>query len=115
MIFYLDETEARTTPRPETLGLLESRMNKSEIAKARAEIKKKIEGTRIQTSSWMPGSDWTGTVFQPIFEKAAMKNQTLAAQIFGLLVFDVFRCDDQKWYVIRTEDVKGLVYFQEGV
>ena len=63
---------------------------------AEAAVNEMIDNGEIFTSSWMPGSDWGGTAFQPIWEKAAKKNEDLGAKIFGLLVFDVFRqrpCD----------------------
>ena len=29
------------------------------------ELSSRIDGTEIQTSSWIPGADWSGTVFNP--------------------------------------------------
>lgn len=35
----------------------------------------KIDESDINTTGWLPGHDWTGTVFQPIYE-ACGQNQT---------------------------------------
>lgn len=32
------------------------------------ELHARSDGREVDTSSWIPGSDWTGTVFQPIYE-----------------------------------------------
>lgn len=67
----------------------------------------------------MPGSDWTGTAFQPIWEKAAKKNEELAAKIFGLLVFEIFRHRPEDWYTGRFEKegipLRGRTYFRPGM
>lgn len=47
------------------------RMTPVEIAAAKAKLDELIDGTEIQTAGWIPGKDWSGTPFQPIYEKAA--------------------------------------------
>ena len=61
-------------------------------------LQKKIEsvlsepvGKQILTSSFIPGEDWTNTVFQPIYSVAADCNQELAAKLFGLILMQNFR------------------------
>ena len=76
-----------------------------------------IDGDEIHTSSWMPGSDWSDTPFHPIWEKAAKKNEDLAAKIFGVLVWDVFRERPERWITGRFEKdgepISGRTYFKD--
>jgi len=54
------------------------------------ELNKRIdENPEVHTAGWIPGDDWTGTVFYPIY-LACKKDKTLAALFFGIIVFIVF-------------------------
>lgn len=106
------------TPFPKKFSLL-GRMTRSEVQDARTAIEEMIDASigvnEIHTAGWMPGSDWTGTRFQPIFEKAAGGNFDLAAKIFGLLVFEVFRECPETWWTGRFEldgrEIGSRTYF----
>ena len=43
----------------------------------------------IVVSSFIPGSDWSGTVWDPIYTKACGFDSDYSAQFFGLLVCQV--------------------------
>lgn len=45
-------------------------------------IEIKTEDKKIETSSWISGTDWTGTVFYPIYV-AANYDPEIAAKFFG--------------------------------
>ena len=79
------------------------------------ELNKKIDNGDIHTSGWMPGHDWTGTVFQPIYE-ACNKNPNIAAQFFGLIVFKVFMDREEVWgfgrYNKNGVEVKSITYYK---
>lgn len=81
-----------------------------------AELETKISGDEVHTSSWMPGSDWRGTVFQPIYEKACNRNPDAAALCFGLVVWETFMNHSDTWSFGRYEKngipIKGLTYFR---
>ena len=49
-------------------------------------------GAEIATAGWLPGSDWTGTPFEPIYTKAARGDFDRSAMFFGQLV----------WYAVMT-------------
>lgn len=93
-----------------------ARMTPTEIADIRAELNAKIDGTEIQTAGWMPGADWTHTVFQPIYERAARYNTDLAARCFGLMVWEVFMQRPERWTSGRFEKdgepIGSRTYFQ---
>ena len=80
------------------------------------DLNNKIEGNEVLTSSWIPGSDWTNTVFQPIYEKACRQNAEAAGLFFGLIVWDVFLHHADSWSFGRYEKnnipIKGLTYFR---
>jgi hypothetical protein len=80
------------------------------------ELASRIEGTEIQTSSWIPGADWSGTVFHPIYETACLENPVHAAQFFGLTLWDTFRRRPDWWAFGRYSKgdipIAGLTYFR---
>lgn len=80
-----------------------SRMTPAEIDAIRASLNALIDGDRIHTAGWMPGSDWGDTPYQPIFEKAANRDYTLSAKCFGLMVYEVFMQRPEKWTSGRFE------------
>ncbi len=64
----------------------------------------------------MPGSDWTGTVFYPIYEDACHRDQSAAARFFGLILWDVMMRRPETWAFGRYEangaSIEGLTYFR---
>lgn len=80
------------------------------------ELAKKIHGTEVQTSSWIPGDDWTDTVFDPIYSKACGQDPVASAKFFGLLVWEAMLNDDACWafgrYVNNGIPIEGLTYFK---
>ena len=93
-----------------------SRMTAAELSAAKARLDELINGTEIQTAGWMPGKDWTGTPFQPIYEKAARHSEEAAARCFGLMVWEVFMERPEKWTSGRFEKdgepIGSRTYFQ---
>ncbi len=80
------------------------------------ELHSRIDGEEIKTSSWIPGNDWRGTVFQPIYEKACRHNYDAAARFFGIIVWCVFMEHKEKWgfgkYKLNDIPIKGMTYFR---
>lgn len=80
------------------------------------ELNAKIDGDEVHTSSWMPGSDWTGTVFQPIYSKACNHDVDAAARFFGLILWVVMQERPDCWAFGRYERdgvlIEGLTYFR---
>lgn len=93
-------------------------MESSEIEAIKAELHSMIDGTEIQTAGWMPGKDWTGTVFEPIFFKAASQSYEASARCFGLMVWEVFMERPERWFSGRFEKdgapIGSRTYFQPG-
>lgn len=80
-----------------------SALTPQEIAEIKGHLNSMIEGTEIQTAGWMPGRDWTGTVFEPIYFKAANQSYEGAAKCFGLMVWNVFMERQEDWTSGRFE------------
>lgn len=75
----------------------------------------KIDGSDINTAGWLPGHDWNGTVYQPIYE-ACGQNKTLSGMFFGLIVFDLLmKREDKTWGFGRFEkdgkQIASMTYF----
>ena len=56
-----------------------------------AELNGKIDGGEIHTSSWIPGDDWSGTVYDPIYRKSCNYDSNAAGLCFGLFLWVVLR------------------------
>ena len=80
------------------------------------ELDSRISASEIETSSWMPGRDWTGTVFQPIYENACQYDVGAAAKFFGLILWHVVMEHEEVWsfgrYKFGHIPIEGLTYFR---
>lgn len=74
-----------------------------------------IDGDRIHTAGWMPGSDWTGTPFQRIYEVCG-SDVDEAAKCFGLIVWKVFEQRPEDWAsahgMVGGEEIRSRTYFR---
>ena len=92
-----------------------NRLTPDEVEGIKEEIRRRIEGSEVNTSSWLPGRFWDGSPFEPIY-RACQRNETLAACCFGIFVWDVLMTDpDNVWGFGRYEangiPIQGLTYF----
>jgi len=75
----------------------------------------RFDAREVDTSSWIPGADWIGTVFEPIYW-ACGENPEVAALFFGLLVWKVVMDRKDCWSFGRYEKggipIKGMTYFR---
>lgn len=51
-------------------------------------INEQIDAKDVNTAGWIPGHDWTGTVYEPLYY-ACGRNTKQAGMFFGLIVFDL--------------------------
>jgi len=95
-----------------------SRLSNAEYEAIVAELNQRIEGAEIHTSSWIPGNDWTGTVYDPIYQKACDQSATEAGKCFGLFLWVVLQQHPFVWAFGRYEKngipIHGLTYFKLG-
>lgn len=115
MLFDLYTDKMLTkVPFPNDYKRWASRLTKVEMDAIKEAINAKIEGHDFSTSSWMPGKyDWTGTVFQPMYEKATRHNPVAAAKFLGLIVWTVFMERPERWRSDHFDlnGVAGRTYF----
>ncbi len=118
MLFNIDSGKRITTrPYADTMKTIIDRIPDDELHMIYAALNDMIEGTEIQTSSWMPGNDWTDTSFEAIYSKAALKHERLAAKMFGLIVWNVFQSREDEWFCghfdLDGEAIGGITYFRK--
>lgn len=69
----------------------------------------------IITSSWIPGADWTGTPYEPIYFAAGQDWQS-ARFFYGLIVWRVMMDRPEVWsfgrYPQNPGQIIGLTYFR---
>jgi hypothetical protein len=82
----------------------------------RDEIDRRVGDQEVNVSSFLPGADWSGTPFWPIYASAGNRDFDAARKFFGLLVWEYMMNRDDAWsfgrYDIRGVAVEGLVYFR---
>jgi hypothetical protein len=120
MLFDMMTDKAITSvPYERDYRLSMSRMTPDEIDLIEATLNERIEGTEIQTAGWMPGHNWNGTPYEPIYTKAAKTNYELSARCFGLMVWVVFMKRPEKWvsglFEKDGEPIGSRTYFRPGV
>ncbi len=67
------------------------------------------------TAGWLPGNDWTGTVWDAIYV-AANRDCSRAAMVFGALVFEAIIERPETWslgkYQVDGRDIGSTTYFR---
>lgn len=77
-------------------------------------IQKSIdEKSNIVVSSFIPGSDWSNTVWDAIYSKACGCDEEYSAQFFGLLLCQVLIDREEAWFFIKQDVARGMIYFRE--
>ena len=79
------------------------------------ELNNRIDESDINTAGWLPGHDWSRTVYEPIYT-ACGNNVSQSGLFFGLIVFDLLmRREDKVWGFGRFEkdgkQIASMTYF----
>jgi hypothetical protein len=105
-------------PGRQEFDLLRSRLSDIEFEAMVARINELIDeaGAQIATAGWLPGSDWRGTAFQPIYSKAAREDFGRSALFFGELVWYTVMQRPERWgsgrYQVDGRDIGSRTYFR---
>lgn len=75
------------------------------------ELNRIIDGGDVHTSSWIPGSDWRGTLYEPIWI-SCRQNSTEAAKFYGQILYQVMMDRPEAWGFGNYSDAKGKTYFR---
>lgn len=73
-----------------------------------------INGRDCFTSSFIPGSDWTDTVYQPLY-LACGQSKEQSGWFFGLIVWQVMIDHEEEWVFKisdKDDDVLGTTYWR---
>ena len=78
-------------------------------------INEKIDKSDINTAGWLPGNNWTDTVFEPLYY-ACGRNKVQSGMFFGLIVFNILMLrPDKVWGFGRFEKngapISSMTYF----
>lgn len=117
MLYTIDGKKIKEVPHKEMLTLFFKKLSQIEIDLIDKKLQETIdmisEDKKLLNSSFLPGKDWTGTVFQPIYEKAAGYNEELVAKIYGLVLMKNIIDNDKEWVFMKDgeENRKGSIYF----
>ena len=112
--------EITHVPHSQTFNPLQTCLSLKEFDEVVMHINELIEnaGGEIVTAGWLPGSDWSGTPFLPIYETAAKRNQDLAGKMFGLMVWYTVMKRPERWGFGRFEkdgrEIGSMTYFRLG-
>ncbi len=74
-----------------------------------------FDENEINTAGWIPGSNWDGTVYEPLYV-ACNSNPTQAGMFLGLIIFDLLmQRQDKVWgfgkYEKNGVPIRSITYF----
>lgn len=92
-----------------------SLLSEDDISLIKQTITDKLDSGEVHTSSFIPGTNWEGTPYYPIYE--ALKNVEEAGKLFGLLMWETIQEHEETWAVTNypNSDIKGKVYYKVKV
>lgn len=108
----------QTIPYRSDFDALRRRLTDAEFDGMIARINELIDesGAEIATAGWLPGSDWTGTAFEPIYTKAARGDFQRSALFFGQLVWFAVMNRPERWasgrYDLDGREIGSRAYFR---
>lgn len=107
--------EKKVIPHRSEFDIWMGKLNTEQYTKIEEELNNMIDGEQVHTSGWMPGSNWEGTVFEPIYI-ALGKNKKKAALFFGLIVYKIFMDREDAWacgkFELNGKAIGSLTYFK---
>ena len=114
MLFDINGNKIDWIPHPVEYETWKNQLKIAEIEAIFDELDSCVSEANVRTSSWIPGHNWTGTVYQPIYD--ACQDWETAAKFFGLILWEVMMKRDKAWCFGRYEkdgiQIKGMTYFR---
>ncbi len=103
-------------PHREQYETWRSRLTQEQFEAICADLDDRIDENEVHTSSWIPGDDWTNSVFEPIYDVACRRDVESAGLFFGLILWAVMMRRPENWRVGRYEKngipIRGPTYFR---
>lgn len=120
-LFDLEGNEVKHMPHKETYDRWKANLSDNDfdnIIDALHEIMDNTpSGQHVITSSYIPGSDWAGTPYHPIYD-ACGQDWEAARLFYGQLAWRAVQMHPERWHFIRQkrDDDRpiGMTYFRPG-
>jgi hypothetical protein len=117
MIYSLDTLSyVEDIPHRREYDIWRAQISEEEYSAIIEALNVRLDGGEIVTSSWVPGSDWSGTVYEPIYVKACRMDEDYAAKFFGLLMWVAVLSHEDVWSFGRYQQdgnpIEGMTYFR---
>jgi len=117
MLFDLDGNQMTRVPHKGEFDAWRTKIGNADYDLAVEAIKDRIDGKSVFTSSFLPGSDWMGTPFQPLYF-ACGQSEEQSGYFFGLIVWSIIMEDDDEWVFKPSEkddgDPLGTTYWRRN-
>ena len=105
-----------TIPHREDFDLWRSRLTEEQFDAICDELRSMIDGSDIYTAGWMPGNNWIGTPWEPIYTEACRRSREASGNCFGLFVWVVLLEHPDTWGFGRYEKdglpIRSMTYFR---
>lgn len=116
MLYSIDKSKYVTMlPHKNDFIIWKSKLSINDYDAIIDELNNRIDSDEIHTAGWMPGSNWMGTVFEPLYH-ACGKNVIVAAKFFGIIVFKVVMDRSDYWgfgkYEKNGVPIGSMTYFK---
>ena len=113
MLYTVDLKKITKIPHENDYDRWRRQLSDTDHKAVMAELEKAFDGEEVQVSSFIPGSDWTGTPYQPIWE-ACGRDDAMAGLFFGLLVWEHVMVRPDVWSFLKYDEgnVRGMTYFR---
>ncbi len=117
MLYSVDSgTFVTRVPHERDFNIWRSRLSVADLSAIRQALQQILASSEIETSSWIPGDNWAGTPWEPIYSKVCRQDEAAAARCFGLFVWEAVLRDKDVWGFGRYEKdgipIEGITYFK---
>jgi len=117
MLYDPKDNQLTHIPHSEEYEQWRARLSDADYDAIIAELHRIMDEKQSFNASHIPGRDWQGTVYQPIYHACA-DNWNQARLFYGLLVWIAAQLHADDWHFYREEsrgrDHIGLTYFKKA-
>lgn len=111
-------TYVKSIPYEKEFKVWRGRLSDTDYQRVEQAISDAIGDNEVSTAGWIPGHDWTGTPYEPLYD-ACGRNSDQAGRFFGLIVFKLLmERPDRVWGFGRYEKdgvpITSMTYFVVG-
>ncbi len=114
-----DKSPISNIPHAQHYNLIRSRLSQQEFNAITDAINSVFNGVEVQCASFIPGAEWEGTPYMPLYENVASGDFELAAKLFGLMVWVTLLNRQDTWsfgrYPLTGRDIEGMTYFRVDI